>query len=85
MPATIAERKAMIALIRRHLVDPTSPLFGRADVIGNVACFTVNAKNRFGGYTGNQEAVFEFNSATKTWTGGGMITYPHGVCLDSAP
>lgn len=82
-PATAAERTAMIAAIKKNLIDPTSPLFGRADVVGNQACFTVNSKNRFGGYTGNQEAVLYFNPATKAWTGGGMINYPHGVCLDT--
>lgn len=83
-PATAAERAAMIAVIKKDLIDPTSPLFGRADVIGNQACFTVNSKNRFGGYTGNQEAVLYLNPKTKAWTGGGMINYPHGVCLDTA-
>lgn len=83
-PATMAERKAMMAVIKSKLIDPTSPIFGRADVVGNQACFTVNAKNRFGGYTGNQEAVLEFNPKTKAWTGGTMINYPHGVCLDAA-
>lgn len=82
-PATAAERTAMISVIKRGLIDPTSPLFGRADIVGNQACFTVNAKNRFGGYTGNQEAVLYFNAKTKTWTGGGTINYPHGVCLDT--
>lgn len=83
-PATAAERRAMIAVIKSRLIDPTSPIFGRADIVGNEACFTVNAKNRLGGYTGNKEAVLRFDPKTKTWSGGGTIDYPHGVCLDAA-
>lgn len=81
-PATPAERAAMISVVKNSLIDPTSPIFGRADVVGNQACLTVNSKNRFGGYTGNQEAVLYYNSLTKTWKSGGTIDLPHGVCLD---
>jgi len=82
-PATAAERAAMTTVIRGRLIDPTSPIFGRADIVGNQACFTVNARNRLGAYTGNREAVLYLNPKTHTWTGGGMIDYPHGVCLDT--
>lgn len=81
-PATAAERAAMIVAIKEDLIDPTAPLFGRADVVGYQACLTVNSKNRYGGYTGNQEATLYFNPKTKVWTGGGITNIPHGVCLD---
>lgn len=81
-PATPAERAAMISVVRNNLIDPTSPIFGRADVVGNQACLTVNSKNRFGGYTGNKEAVLSYNSKKRTWNGGAIIGLPHGVCLD---
>jgi len=44
--------------VRRSLKDPTSALFGTLTLVPpNGACQTVNARNEFGGYTGNQQAV----------------------------
>jgi hypothetical protein len=82
-PATPAERTVMIAAIKSKLIDPAAPIFGRADIVANQACVTVNAKNRDGGYVGNKEAVLYLNPRTGAWTSGGLIAYPHGMCLDT--
>lgn len=44
------------AKVLAQLVDPESARFGKASVSadGSVVCGTVNAKNRMGGYTGEQ-------------------------------
>ncbi|MGO6970123.1 hypothetical protein [Rhizobium ruizarguesonis] len=54
-----AEQSAIQAGIRTHLKDPTSPLFGgmeaaRGDNGLIYVCGMVNAKNSYGGYTGDQ-------------------------------
>ncbi len=79
--ATPTERKAMIVLIKDSLIDPTSPIYGRSDVVENRACFTVNSKNRFGGYTGNQEAVLLFSQDLNVWVLGGTADLSHEECL----
>lgn len=82
--ATVAERAAMIDVIKASLYDPTMPIFGRSDISGNLACFTVNARNRLGALTGNQEAVLYFDRATKSWKGGEIVSVSHDVCLNMA-
>lgn len=42
---------------RAGLIDPDSAKFGKLTVIGKLACLTVNSKNAFGGYAGDQQAV----------------------------
>lgn len=79
--ATQRERTAIIAVIRQGLIDPTSPIFGPIDIIGDKACATVNSKNRYGGYTGNQEAILAYDSELREWALGGIINMPHSACL----
>lgn len=58
-PQTLAEKKAVEAVVKPHLKDPNSAIFqhpplqlsGRND--GKLYCGYVNAKNSYGGYTGN--------------------------------
>lgn len=52
-----AEKAAISDAIRRHLIDPESARFGPITVHRSYACATVNSKNRFGGYAGNQQAL----------------------------
>lgn len=80
--ATKLERSRFIEIMRNNLIDPESAIYGDAHVIGNSACMTVNSKNRFGGYTGKQEAVFDFDPTTRKWGGGAVLNLPHGVCID---
>ncbi|MCX7140800.1 MAG: hypothetical protein NT123_06820 [Proteobacteria bacterium] len=49
------EDDAKIAVLAA-LKDPDSAKFGRFKAYGEQACFTVNARNSFGGYTGDQQA-----------------------------
>jgi hypothetical protein len=73
----------MIAAVRSGLIDPNSALYGAAHVVGNAACLTVNAKNRLGGYSGNQEALLVRDTRTKRWVSGGTNDVPHELCLEA--
>lgn len=53
----LAEKTEITDSIRRHLLDPDSAKFGSITVHQGLACATVNSKNRFGGYVGDQEAI----------------------------
>ena len=62
------ERAHVMALVRTQLKDPESARFGRVfsftNHLGNVeTCVWVNAKNSFGGYTG--ETAFQFLDSGK--------------------
>lgn len=49
-------------LVLKSLKDPDSAKFGKFIKVGeegNFACLTVNAKNGFGAYTGDQQAILE--------------------------
>ncbi len=53
----ITEKSKIQEAIRASLKDPESAKFGEWGLINEKsACMTVNAKNGFGGYTGDQEA-----------------------------
>lgn len=59
---TASDRKAVEDGVKTQLKDPTSPLFGsmmgRATPEGSViVCGQVNAKNSYGGYTGNKPFI----------------------------
>jgi len=56
-PADSAERILITQAVRRSLIDPESARFGDVFVLPNKhACVAVNAKNRFGGFTGTRMA-----------------------------
>lgn len=80
-PATAAERRVLLAIISRNLIDPTSPIFGRSDIVGETACVTVNSRNRFGGYTGDQVALLAYSPELREWAFGGIANIPHSACL----
>ena len=52
-----AEKNAITDAVRHNLIDPDSAKFGPVTVHKGLACATVNSKNRFGGYAGDQEAI----------------------------
>lgn len=79
--ATPAERAAIIASVKKGLIDPTSPIFGELGIVGETACITVNAKNRFGGYTGNKEILVV--KVDGKWSSGSSFPLPHALCLDT--
>lgn len=45
--------------VREKLIDPDSAKFGEQVIYLNHACVVVNAKNTYGGYTGNKTAWLE--------------------------
>ena len=47
------------------LKDPSSAKFGEFTLVNDKACLTVNARNGFGGYTGDQQALLL--KAENTW------------------
>jgi hypothetical protein len=67
------------------LVEPDSAQFGKFTVIpgGNInikmACLTVNSKNRFGGYTGKQQAALHKEKGT--WKVMSMFEITHRECI----
>ena len=55
-PTEPAEEDLVKASVRANMKDPDSAKFGKVSVIDMYACSTVNGKNAFGGYTGDQIA-----------------------------
>lgn len=68
MACNSAERSAKREILDR-LKDPDSARFGEftESEDGTKACFGVNAKNTYGGYTGEQQVVLIKDSKTKEW------------------
>ena len=61
--ATTQERSLIISAVNRTLFDSESAKYRDIDLIQNsFACAEVNAKNRFGGYTGFQDVVATYIS-----------------------
>lgn len=59
--ANSKERSAIIDAVSKTLFDPESARYREVHLIpGSLACVKVNAKNRFGGYTGFQSMVAAF-------------------------
>lgn len=50
-------RFAATDAVKSRLKDPESARFGEIDVINNIACGSLNGKNSFGGYSGNQRFI----------------------------
>lgn len=72
--------------ITEGLKDPTSAEFGEISIVdgvgGKFACATVNARNSFGGYTGDQQIMLQHHDAEGwTWAGEGT-EQPHKSCVD---
>lgn len=63
------------------LKDPGSAKFGKFTQINEKsACFTVNARNSMGGYTGDQQAqLMKFEN---TWVVMGIEKLSHDMCID---
>ena len=59
--ATSNERATIIDAIKKTLFDADTAKFGEMQLIPNhFACASVNAKNRFGGYTGFKEIILTY-------------------------
>lgn len=71
--------------VRDSLKDSESAKFGEFTIIGDkedAACLTVNAKNSFGGYTGNQDAYLRKDEAG--WHIVSMTEKSHNDCVLAA-
>jgi len=81
-----AEENAARDAVRSSLRDPQSAIFGEVKLSanGNSACVTVNAKNGFGGYEGNRQAVVHRNPQTGVWTSTGILDdyADQAFCMD---
>ncbi len=55
-PPPPTEEDLVKASVASSMKDPASAKFSKVSVIGKYACSTVNGKNAFGGYTGDQIA-----------------------------
>ncbi len=63
------------------LKDPDSAKFGKfTQVNENRACFTVNARNSMGGYTGDQQA--QLMKIENAWVVIGIDELSHDTCID---
>lgn len=66
--------------VRNSLKDPSSAKFGKLTLVGNdYACQSVNAKNSFGGYTGDQQAVVVLMNGR--WHSLAIKNVSHEACL----
>ncbi len=74
------EKNKVISAAKDGLYDPYSAKIGKITVLSNqYGCVTVNAKNRFGGYTGNKQIVVA--KIEGEWLAATSIDSPHVVCI----
>jgi|TARA_R100000049_G_C1956050_1_gene111133 hypothetical protein len=70
---------------REYLIDPDSARFGKITILktdeGEGACVTANAKNRMGGYTGDQQIVLE-KGEDGEWQAKAHVAVPHDTCVN---
>lgn len=67
--------------VRNSLKDPDSAKFGQYTLVNSEhACLTVNARNSFGGYTGDQQATLV--KIEKEWMVINIDKFSHESCVD---
>lgn len=69
-----SDTSAVKNAVKENLVDPSSAEFGEITIVngtfGKLACATVNARNSFGGYTGDQQITLKhMDEAGWMWVG----------------
>lgn len=81
-----SEKGAVEDAVREALVDPDSAKFGEITIVdagsGKMACATVNARNRMGGYTGDTQMVVGFDAESGEWAAIDDLERSHEACLD---
>lgn len=68
------------------MIDPNSAIFGELSFTAsrNSACITVNGKNSFGGYTGNQQAIVRRDPQTGAWISTAVNSHmSHALCIEA--
>jgi hypothetical protein len=69
-----SDTSAVKDAVKENLIDPGSVEFGEITIVdgafGKLACATVNARNSFGGYTGEQQIMLKhMDEAGWMWAG----------------
>lgn len=83
MLAACGEESNVKKAVRATLIDPDSGIYGEFNLIGkDAACITVNAKNTFGGYTGDKELFLK--KVNGTWIVGSTKEVSHLTCIKEA-
>lgn len=84
-PASTNTEEAKIQeAVRLSLKDPGSAQFGRLTLITPTkACQTVNARNVYGGYTGDQQAIV-MKMEKLGWVSIAIHQIPHSQCISVA-
>lgn len=82
-----SDASAATDAVRKSLKDPESAEFGAFDISiekdnKKWACLTVNARNSFGGYTGDQEAMLTQENGK--WEVVSTVDWSHSQCLEAA-
>ena len=83
-----SDRRSAEAAVRAQLIDPDSAKFGEFQIVSSPeedkACLMVNARNTFGGYTGNQSASLFRKAGESDWIVISTNDYPMARCLEIA-
>ena len=73
-----------IKVVKETLKDPDSAKFGEfTEINDRLACLTVNAKNGFGGYIGERQALLR--RVDGEWSMASMVDTPHETCVANWP
>jgi len=80
-PASVIGRQSIIEAVSQDLKDPSSARYGEITVFNGRACATVNAKNSFGGYTGNQQAMALYSKESSRWISVLIQGVSHSSCI----
>ncbi len=79
-PVVDSEEIAVQKAVTASLKDPDSAKFGKFTLVSEKdACITVNAKNGFGGYTGDQQAYLVKQNGT--WSTLMINEMSHANCV----
>ncbi len=83
MPDEFSARDQAIAEMREKLKDPDSAKFGKFSIAGsNFACLTINAKNGYGGYSGDQQAVLAKSGERWVYARMADSSVSHESCIE---
>ncbi len=76
-------RDQAIAEMREKIKVPESAKFGKFSIAGpNFACLTINAKNGYGGYSGDQQAVLAKSGQRWIYARMADPSVSHESCLE---
>jgi hypothetical protein len=69
--------------VRRSLKDPASATFGRVTLVDDRhACVDINARNAYGGFVGNQQALVEKRyDSNNDWVLMTIVDWGHSECV----